>query len=278
MRIESPFLSVEIEPSDASVVNIYDKERREHYFSGGGLKHFFPIVGNVKDDRFRLGRKFYPMTSEGIIGLLTFTKASSANDSVVFEASSNEETLKVYPFEFKLSFEYKVYGPNLNITWKVENTAKKEILFSVGSKMTFDLPGEGEKLRDYYWSFEKNETYGAYYLQEGLINFEYKDDRSVYVKNNIPLHDDIFRSGPLVFREMDSEKISLINKQSSQEIEFFYGNSKYLAIGNRSKLNLLIAHGITDYIFSDHDFYKKEGIVQLDPLGTFKESFEIRFK
>jgi galactose mutarotase-like enzyme len=277
--IESPFLKIEVKNEGASLLSIFDRERGFEYLNREGMRNFFPVVGALKDDRYRIGRKYYPMQSNGFLSDQEFEVLRQEDDRVRLQFEANDQTYSIYPYRFLIKIDYFVYGPILKIIWTIENLEKKEMLFSLGSRYVLNLPTKGEELSDYYWAFEEPEKFGAYYLQNGLINFDYKDDRTVFLKGNIPLDKDIFRNGPLVFRDPESEMISLKSKRNESEIEFKFDNSRFVRLNlQKENLSIGIAQGINDYIFHNHDLYTKEGILQLDPLGVHQEVLEIKFK
>ena len=279
MQISSPFLSIEVNSHGGGLKSIFDTERQFEYLHPRGSLNHFPIVGKLKDDRYRLGRRYFSMPGNGFLYDEDFALIKHEDDRIRLQFESDEHTQTYFPYKFIYRVDYLVYGPILKIIWTVENLEKKDMFFSLGSNFLLNLPTEGEKLEDYYWSFEKNESFGAYYLQNELINFEYKDDRTVFLKGSIPLNREIFRNGPLIFRDPDSQIISLKNKNNSSEIEFNFSNSRFISMDlEHDFLSMQVAQGVNDYIFTDNDFFKKEGIIQLDPLGVHQEVLEIKFK
>lgn len=277
--IESPFLKIEVQKLGAAIQSIFDRERGFEYIYKGGMRNFFPIVGSLKEDRYRIGRRYFPMEPNGFLADEEFEVLKVEDDRIRLQLQANEHTKSIYPYNFLFKIDYLVYGPILKIIWTIENLEKKEMLFSLGSDLVLNLPTKGEELTDYYWSFQEPEKFGAYYLQNQMINFDYKDDRTVFLKGNIPLDKEIFRNGPLIFRDPESEVISLKSKRNESEIEFTFNNSRFINLNLADDhLSIGVAQGINDYIFHNHDLYTKEGILQLDPLGVHQEVLEIKFK
>lgn len=279
LKIESPFIKVNIEKQGGRVSSIFDRERGFEYLHKQEMFNYFPIVGSLKDDRYRIGRKYYAMPRNGFLQDEEFVIVKQEDDRIRLQLESNENTESLYPFKFIFKIDYLVYGPILKIIYTVENLEKREMLFSLGSDFLLNLPTKNESLNDYFWSFNEDEKFGAYYLQNDLINFDYKDDRTVYLKGNIPLNADIFRSGPLIFRDPESEIISLKNKNNDSEIEVTFNNARFVSLKMEDNhLGIGIFQGINDYIFHNQDLFTKEGIIQLDPLGVHQEVVEFKFK
>lgn len=279
LKIESPFIKVEIEKQGGRVSSIFDRERGFEYLHKKEMFNYFPIVGSLKEDRYRIGRKYYAMPRNGFLQDEEFVVVKQEDDRVRLQLESNDHTESLYPYKFIFKIDYLVYGPILKIIYTIENLEKREMLFSLGSDFLLNLPTKNESLNDYYWSFNEDEKFGAYYLQNDLINFDYKDDRTVYLKGNIPLNADLFRSGPLIFRDPESEIISLKNKNNDSEIEVTFNNARFVSLNMADNhLGIGIYQGINDYIFHNHDLFTKEGIIQLDPLGVHQEVVEFKFK
>ena len=59
---------------------------------------------------------------------------------MVFALNSDEESRKVFPFDFSLEIEYRLWKRVLHTTFRVVNTGTAEMLFSVGAHPAFNLP------------------------------------------------------------------------------------------------------------------------------------------
>ena len=62
----------------------------------------FPIIGRLLDDKYRYDGKEYTMAKHGIVRKKPFRLESKTADTLVFCQSSDEDSLKSYPFEFDL--------------------------------------------------------------------------------------------------------------------------------------------------------------------------------
>ena len=66
----------------------------------------FPIIGTCKDKKAIIDGVTYDMPKHGIVRDLEFNVVSQEDNMVELSVSFNEETLKYYPFKFKLVVTY----------------------------------------------------------------------------------------------------------------------------------------------------------------------------
>ena len=145
LTIQSEFIRADISNKGAVVKDLYDVEIRREYTKKLDGQTFFPIVGKLREDYYLIGNKRYSLTPDGFASNKFFTVTSSQKDSVSFQLESDEQTLKVFPYEFQLDITYRVYGPKLTVTFEVNNRSRREMLFSMGSSIPFCLPLGAER-------------------------------------------------------------------------------------------------------------------------------------
>ena len=89
----------------------------------------FPIVGKLRYDVALINGKEYPIPKHGFACNKTFEKIGEHSYKLV----SNEETLKIYPYDFELYINYKIDKNILTFNYKVINKSKEEkMLFGIG--------------------------------------------------------------------------------------------------------------------------------------------------
>ena len=100
----------------------------------------FPIVGSVWENEYRNEGTTYVLTQHGFARDMEFTLISEENDEVRYQLVSNEETLKKYPFPFRLTIGYRIREKKVDVMWEVENTGEKEMHFQIGAHPAFYYP------------------------------------------------------------------------------------------------------------------------------------------
>lgn len=114
----------------------------------GGVPILFPICGNLPDDTFHYQDKSYNLVQHGFGRRVPWqVKETSINNcaSLTLEISSSEDTLKLYPFEFSVSYTYELQGNKLKIWQTYTNQSASEMPFSAGFHPYF-LVGDKQKL------------------------------------------------------------------------------------------------------------------------------------
>ena len=158
--LENEFLRVTIADAGAELVSVWDKAaNQERIWTADPAiwnRHapiLFPFVGKVWEGKYRIGDKEYPMkTQHGFARDMVFTCVEKTADSVVHCATANEETLAIYPFEFKLTVCHKLAGKQLVIGWEIENLGEDRMFYSIGGHPGIMVP-EGVRKEDCLISF-----------------------------------------------------------------------------------------------------------------------------
>ena len=100
----------------------------------------FPIVCSVNNETYRVDGKEYHLPRHGFARDMEFKLIGKSERKVTFALESNEETKKVYPYDFTLSVSYTLEGNKIGVIWHVLNTDKHEIYFQIGGHPAFNIP------------------------------------------------------------------------------------------------------------------------------------------
>lgn len=145
--ISTEEISVVISSRGAELVSVRRNGDDREYIWKGDAKYWkrhspvlFPLVGRYKDDRYRYHGEEYRMTQHGFARDREFQMVSKDEHEIWFELKADEETLKNYPFQFKLECGYKVIQNSLKVMWKVTNQDTKKMYFSLGAHPAFAPP------------------------------------------------------------------------------------------------------------------------------------------
>lgn len=281
--ISSEFIKVKVTSFGAELKSLIDLESdREYLWQADpawwprSAPHLFPIVGKLKDDQYRIGQKNYGLPQHGLARDLDFETVETRKDEVTFRLGYNDDTLKFYPYKFILEVTYRVYGPKLFIEYRVFNVDKSEIYFSLGLLPAFNLPIQHGVLEDYYIEFEEREPVGAYFPTQGLVNFEHKDDHTIFDGRRISLHEGLFDQHSLIFKDLVSRRVALKNKIDAREVIIELADAPYLEIWRPKGAPFICvgpSFGVADSVYSDNDFLKKEGLYELEKSESFDASF-----
>lgn len=169
----------------------------------------FPLVGNYKNKEVRYDGHVYSLPQHGFARDMEFEVISVAKDEIWFGLSSSQETLRRYPFLFRLEIGYKLEERRLRAIWRVINKGKETMYFSIGGHPGFVCPlRRGEKQSDYYIRFDadgevKSRRIGAEGLAtDTVVSYPLED-------GCLRITEDLFDHDALVIENHQAQRVSL---------------------------------------------------------------------
>ncbi|AFK04673.1 Aldose 1-epimerase [Emticicia oligotrophica DSM 17448] len=295
--IENEYLEVGIDPKGAELFSIYNKQHEIDYvwgadpeFWGKSSPVLFPIVGGLKDNTYFFEDKEYSLPRHGFARDYEFEVEDHWDDGISFLLRSNEETLKVYPFEFELRLVYELYANLLSVTYHVTNVGEKDMYFSIGGHPAFNVPLEkGLNYDDFHLEFETEEAFMRWPLSEkGLILeepvallgvTEIEDEIVVNESNKIPLTKELFHQDALVFKQLNSTSVTLKSENSSRSLRFDFAGFPYLGIWAAKNADFVCIEpwcGIADSVSHSQNITEKEGINFLPAGEVFERAWAVK--
>jgi galactose mutarotase-like enzyme len=109
----------------------------------GGNPILFPICGNLPDNTYTYNGQQYTLKQHGFARELPWEIEEVSEDNTTYlkvHLVSNEQTKAVYPFDFHLSFSYKINGNTLEILQHLHNSSATSMPFSTGFHPYFLAP------------------------------------------------------------------------------------------------------------------------------------------
>ena len=148
-------------------------------FWGKHAPILFPIVGSLRNNTATSAAGTCEMARHGIARIVEhkLVEVSEDGSSVTYEITDTPESLKAFPFHFKLNMTYALTGDAmLTQTFAVTNTGDVDQPFSVGGHPAFNVPAPGaedEAFEDYELAFTEVWTNEAPIITpDGLMTFE----------------------------------------------------------------------------------------------------------
>ena len=137
-QLKNQELTLKISSKGAEMKSLKDNKTNQEYLWHGDSAYWgrtspvlFPIVGNYREKESVFEGKTYSMSQHGFARDMEFTLESQKEEEIWFELKENEETLKKYPFAFRLHLGYRLDGRSVEVLWKVENPNEKKMYFSM---------------------------------------------------------------------------------------------------------------------------------------------------
>jgi galactose mutarotase-like enzyme len=241
--------------------------------------NLFPIVGELPEGTYTYGDEIFALKRHGFARQKEFELIEQEDDKLVFELKDDEETYQVYPFKFRLLVAYKLENNKLSVTYQVFNGDKKTLYFSIGGHPGFNVPFyEGEYFEDYFIEFEHEETLHRHLLTEqGLQSGD--TEKVLEHARVLPLRHSYFEKDALVFKNLNSDKVSLGSRTNQRRVEMTFEGFPYLGIwtkpGNAPYVCIEPWCGIAGRDGETGEIEKKEGINHLSPKHVFERTFTI---
>ncbi|MDP9956306.1 galactose mutarotase-like enzyme [Epilithonimonas hungarica] len=235
-------------------------------FWGGISPVLFPIVGALKDEQYIFEGQTYELPRHGFARRRIFTLKESSENEVIFELKSDEESLKIYPFEFSLEIIYTLVEKKLTVSYQVKNLSEKEMHFSLGAHPGFAIDTKnGLNYSDYEIVFSEDEKLEIHPLIDNLISNE---TQTIELDNKtLSLSYELFSKDALVMTTMKSQELVLRNKKNQNKVIFTFSNFPYFGIWAAKNADFVCLEpwqGIADLENHNQELIVKFGIVKLE--------------
>lgn len=186
----------------------------------------FPFVGKVWNGEYHVNGKAYPMGQHGFARDMMFSLVSQENNRVCYALESNEETLRKYPYPFRLEISYVLHDNKVDVCWHVINTGNSDMYFQIGAHPAFFWPCIEDTAK---WQSFKGETAGlmGYFrlsragkcptllhrsvlTDKGCVDPELQQTMMLQEAGWLPLTFDVFSKDALVLESSQVDRVELM--------------------------------------------------------------------
>lgn len=233
----------------------------------------FPVIGKMLDDKYRLNGKEYNMIRHGLARHYAFELCEKKENELIFVQSENEETLKSYPYKYKLYISFKVEENRLTVTHTVKNENDGVMYFSIGAHPAFNCDIGDEIV------FEKEETLYSERIDHDSVIIDEKD-LILDNDNTIKISENIFDKDALIFSSMKSKSVVLNNLKRNKKIKFIFGEAPFFAVWAKPKAPYVCLEpwcGVNDSYDKKADISQKRGIQSLNKGESFSFAWTAEF-
>ncbi len=270
--IENDKFSVKIKDMGAELTSFVRKSDGVEYL-WQGIKEIwygqspilFPFIGQLNNNTFRYNGKEYSVPKHGFVRHRLFTPVEVGGNKAVFSICSDEETLKMYPFEFELRVCYELTDTGLKAELSVFNKTDGEMYFSIGAHPGFNC-AIGDNI-----VFEKNETLST----ERIDSSNMLIDQVFPVlenSNTITLQPDSFDHDAFILSGIKSKYLILDGNVSGYRVKFTFGDCPFLGIWAKPNAPYVCIepwYGVNDTPEKTPDVSLKRGIRRLEKGESF---------
>lgn len=236
ITIKNNTLTAKIDTLGAQLISLKDDAREyiwqrnpAHWQNCSPL--LFPTVGNCRNGKTMWEGEWYEIPKHGFCKTSEFSVIQDREDCAAFTLSDSAETLKMYPYRFKLTLTYTLQEDGLFMDYQVENTDSKTICYHLGSHPGFNCPMEtGESFSDYVLEFEKEETAASIVYDIPNLQFDVNMRKPLLNQTRIlPLTYELFADDAIFFDDIASRKVAIKNPATGKGVEVDYRDFETVA-------------------------------------------------
>lgn len=243
--------------------------------------NLFPFVGKLNGGVYRFEGKTYPMTPHGFARDVPFVLSKRTDTYLRFALSDTDETRKVYPFPFLFEITYTITGSTLTQTWRVTNTGKSMMYFSLGAHPGFVCPVQGGKLTDWTIRFSGDKKIDRVTARTinaaGLV--QEKTDSFSLSEGTVQVTADMFSHDALIFEKSGIKAVTLLDKSKKEFVRVDFDTDVFglWSPQERGAPFLCIEpwYGRCDLAGFSGELSDREWGNSLPPSAVFEKSFSI---
>lgn len=267
VTIQNETLRVQIDPMGAELKSVKKGETEFMWEAdpsvwAGSAPVLFPICGRLKDGKYTFEGKEYQLPIHGFAKNTEFEVESLEENRVVFLIKSTEETKKDYPFDFEFRVLFSLNGDTLSVSYSIKNCSEGPLYCSVGAHEAYACP---EGIEEYTVVFDKEEDMDILEYKDGAFT---QDKISLIdASNQLPLTDDYFEIDSLIFEGLNSDKVTLVHRNSSKKITVSFPDHPYFIIWHKPGGNYICLEpwcGMAALAGTGYELTEKIGIMKIE--------------
>ncbi|MBC2329408.1 aldose 1-epimerase family protein [Listeria swaminathanii] len=286
IKLENELLLVEMKTAGAELTRILRKDTGLEYLWNADSKFWgrhspvlFPTVGRLVEDTYLVDGKPYHLGQHGFARDRDFKVMEQTENSVRFELDSDEDSLAIYPYKFKLSIIYTIEKDSVAVSYEVENRDDKRIYFSIGAHPAFNLPlTEGTAFEDYYLDFGTEEN-----LETLCLEGPYRSGAIEKVTSEparyLPLSYDLFKNDALIFEALKQKEVTIKSDKTPHFVKVSFPEFPFVGIWTAKTGTPFLCiepwYGIADGAGKSVELRDKAGIEHLEPEAVFASEYTI---
>lgn len=286
MILDNGILHVEISENGAETVSL-SKHGIQYLWNADASywnRHapiLFPIVGRLREDKYRWGGHEYSMKQHGFARDSRFVPTVNRGELRLAEKPSKD----VYPFDYDLSVCYELEGTQLKATWKEVNTGDEDMYFQIGAHPGFMLPqyDESEMVHGYFRFYDKHgkvmDPQVVSSLEDGL-RVHRASPMTLSEEGELPIMGLTFRNGALIFENGQVSAVDLLDKNRNKVLSVQCDQAEAFGVWAPFKKGCPFVCiepwcGIADRSDFKGDLNQRDCIHRLQPGETFKFEYSI---
>ncbi|MDO5145477.1 MAG: aldose 1-epimerase family protein [Eubacteriales bacterium] len=289
--LENEKLAVQIADHGAELVSLYDKEAERELvwqadpaFWNRHAPVLFPNVGKYYTGAMLYKGEKYPMGQHGYARDAEFVRTEEGEASVTHVLVSDEESKKMYPFDFQLAITHELEGNSLTVKWSVKNTGKETMYFTIGGHPAFRVPVLPDtEFEDYFLKFDENVATLEYMLLDTATGTAISEKKwPMHIRNGLfRLRKDMFDKDALIFDGGQIQRAALALPDGTPYIELSGTDIPNFGIWSKPGAPYVCLepwYGRCDNCGFEGEISEKPGVNALEPGNVFEKEYVITVK
>lgn len=240
--IENDKIKASFSDVGAELVSLINKaDGTEYLWQGdpaywtGHAYNLFPICGRLTEGKYTYKGETYEMNLHGFARKTSIPVTKQEDKKITFTLTADENTLKIYPFNFKLEITYSLCRNALTTAFTVKNNDDKVMYFALGGHPGFNVPLGGDgKFEDYYLEFDEECAPEKLIMSETCYYTGKNEKFNKIDKKTVNLEHSLF-DNDAVFLYNVPKGVTLKNKVSDRYVRVEYPDMQYLGIWHAPK-------------------------------------------
>ncbi len=203
-------------------------------FWAGRTPILFPICGRLFAGKYTFEGKEYEMNIHGFARNMTFDVVSATDTEIVFSLASNQETLSLYPFDFKLTVSYVLDGNKITSDVVITNTGDKLLPATFGAHPGFNVPLDNGSFEDWYIEFGEDCTPNELLFSDTCFNTGKKRTFELVDSRKLPLRHSLFDIDA-IFMDRIAPSATLKSDKSDRSVTLNYSQMPYLGVWHKPR-------------------------------------------
>ena len=236
--IKNDKITVEISDLGAEMMSI-KKDNCQYLWQGESTYwadracNLFPICGRLTGGKYIYKEKEYEMMLHGFAKISKFEMVEKAEDKITFVLKANEETKKMYPFDFEYLVQYVLKGNTIEMKYTAKNLGENTMYSAFGGHPGFNVPLDKGTFEDYYMEFAcvkpaKKMVFKACYMSDEVEPFILEDGKILRLKHSLFDNDAIF------IKDM-CKTVTLKSDKTSRSVTVKYPDFQYVGFWHKSE-------------------------------------------
>lgn len=293
ITLSNEALTISINEVGAELTSVIDKQTGYEFLWQGDPKYWerqapvlFPNIGVFKENSYQYEGNTYHLNRHGFARDMEFLAQNVTNNSASFYIKSNEDTLKVYPFEFSFQITYILFDNRITVTYEILNPSSKEkIYYNVGGHPAFNVSHTSNKsgkpeFDEVSFHFEPSGQYlNIPFFEGGLTD---RNKAKYTLVENIPLLHRTFKKDALVYQISEHTEVILNDPKNEVQVRMKPNRMNFMGIWSPypAKASFVCLEpwaGLSDDVTATGDITEKYGVFELSPNEIMTHDYTMTF-